>query len=164
MRLLSGPLKRRLLRRLLRLRVNAYPPYLGAGVRLESVADDFTHARVRMNLRWYNRNYVGTHFGGSLYAMVDPFPMLLVMQQLGPGYVVWDQAAAIRFVRPGRGRVTVDVPVPRDWVDGLRAAADRGEVLRPELALEVKDESGAVVATILKTLYVRRKAARDTPE
>ena len=157
MRLPSRRLKHLLFRTFLRLRVNTYPPYLGAGVRLESLAQDYTHARVRMNLRWYNRNYVGTHFGGSLYAMVDPFPMLLMMQQLGPRYVVWDQAASIRFVRPGRGRVTVDVNVPREWVGELRAAADRGEVLRPELELEVKDDSGEVVATIQKTLYIRRK-------
>ena len=36
-------------------------------------AEDYRHARVELRQRWYNRNYVGTHFGGSLFAMTDPF-------------------------------------------------------------------------------------------
>ena len=89
--------------RLLRFVLNLYPPFLGAGIRVVDIAPDFLRAAVEMPLRWYNRNFVGTHFGGSLYAMTDPFFALLVLNNLTPDYRVWDRAASITFVAPGRG-------------------------------------------------------------
>ena len=91
--------------RLLRWFLTLYPPYLGAGVRVQALSADFRHAKVRMGLGWYNRNYVGTQFGGSLYSMVDPFYMLLLMENLGRDYIVWDKAASIDFISPGKGPV-----------------------------------------------------------
>src|SRR6218665_3322789 len=66
----------------LRWRLNLYPPFLGAGVRVQRISEDFLEVDVAMRLRWFNRNYVGVHFGGSLYAMTDPFFMLMLMQCL----------------------------------------------------------------------------------
>src|SRR3954471_6769044 len=92
-------------RRLLRL-MSFYPPYLGAGIAITEVAEDLRAITVQMSLRPWTRNYMGTHFGGSLYAMCDPFFMFMVTQAVGPEYVVWDKAATIDFLKPGRGRVT----------------------------------------------------------
>ena len=78
--------------------MNAWPPFLFSGIRITALAEDYRHARVELRQRWYNRNYVGTHFGGSLFAMTDPFWMLLTMHALGRDYYVWDQAAEIRFL------------------------------------------------------------------
>lgn len=89
--------------RFLRWALNFYPPYLGAGVRVRHISADLRLVRVKMVLRWYNRNYVGTQFGGSLYSMVDPFFVLMLMENLGPDYIVWDKAANIEFVSPGGG-------------------------------------------------------------
>jgi acyl-coenzyme A thioesterase PaaI-like protein len=97
--------RRRWFRRKLFWLLNLYPPYLGAGVRVTHIAKDLRRFDVSMPLRFYNRNYVGTQFGGSLYSLCDPFYMLMVFDALGDGYVVWDKAASILFVRPGRGRV-----------------------------------------------------------
>lgn len=83
--------------RLLRFAMNLYPPFLGAGIRVRHIAGDFREVRVRMGLNRLNRNYVGTQFGGSLYAMTDPFFMLMLMENLGRDYVVWDKAANIEF-------------------------------------------------------------------
>ena len=77
-----------------------------------------------MKLRWWNRNYVGTQFGGSLYSMCDPFFMLILVEALGPRYVVWDKAATIRFRRPGRGTVHATFHIPQERIDEIRAAAD----------------------------------------
>jgi hypothetical protein len=88
--------------RKLRRRINFYPPYLGAGVRVTHIADDFRHIEVEMPLRFYNRNYFGTHFGGSLYSMCDPFYVLMLANILGPDYIVWDKAANIRFKSPAK--------------------------------------------------------------
>jgi acyl-coenzyme A thioesterase PaaI-like protein len=131
-----------------------WPPYLGAGIRARPSADLRTF-EVRMKLRWWNRNYVNTHFGGSLYSMCDPFFMLILVEALGRGYIVWDKAATIRFRRPGKGTVRATFHIPQEKVDEIRAAADRGEKVEPVFTVEVRDEQGEVVAEIEKLLYIR---------
>ncbi len=134
--------------------LSLWPPYLGAGIRVRASADLRTFD-VRMKLRLWNRNYVNTHFGGSLYSMCDPFFMLILVQALGRGYVVWDKAATIRFRRPGKGTVRATFHIPQERVEEIRAAADRGEKIEPVFTAEVLDEQGEVVAEVEKLLYVR---------
>ena len=107
----------------LRLLFNVWPPFLFAGIHVTRLADDFSHARVELRQRWYNRNYVGTHFGGSLFAMTDPFWMILVMRRLGPGYLVWDQAGEVKFEKPGRGVVVAEFDLTDAVVEEVRAEA-----------------------------------------
>jgi len=145
-------------RRLRRL-VNWYPPFLGAGIRATRVAEDMSVVDVEMKLRFWNRNYVGTHYGGSLYSMTDPFYMLMLMHRLGPGYVVWDKAATIRFRRPGRGTVRAHFEMRDDKVEEIRARADAGETVEPLFTVDVVDESGTVVAEVEKILHVKKKRA-----
>ncbi len=59
--------------RTLRWALNLWPPFLFAGIRVRAIADDFRHARAELRMRPWNRNSVGTHLGGSLFAMTDPF-------------------------------------------------------------------------------------------
>jgi len=144
--------RRRWLIRLL----NLYPPYLGAGIRVRASPDRRTF-EVRMGLRFWNRNYVGTHFGGSLYAMCDPFFMLILIEHLGRDYIVWDKAATIRFRRPGKGPVRATFHIPEERVAEIRAAADRDGKVEPMFRVDVIAENGEVVAEVDKLLYVRRK-------
>ncbi len=113
--------------RFLRHLMNWYGPYRGAGVKIRHLADDFTSATVEMPLRWYNKNYVGVHFGGSLYSMIDPFHMLLVMNQLGSDYVVWDKMATIEFVRPGTGTVTAHFEVNQEQLRDIKEKTQNGQ-------------------------------------
>ena len=143
--------------RLLRWLMNFYPPYLGAGIRVRHISDDFCRAQVRMGLRWYNRNYVGTQFGGSMYSMTDPFFVLMLLQNLGDDYVVWDKAANIEFVSPGKGRVYADFTITQQLLDEIRQRTAGGDKYLPRLHVEVRDEQGTLVARVQKTLYVRLK-------
>ena len=146
--------------RLFKLLMNLYPPYWATGIVISEVAPDFRRIVVRMKMRWYNRNYVNTHFGGSLYAMVDPFYMLMLIQLLGRDYIVWDKAAGIEFVRPGRGTVTAVFDIDRRRIaDILENTAD-GRKYLPELGVDITDEAGETVARATKTLYIRRKMKR----
>jgi acyl-coenzyme A thioesterase PaaI-like protein len=145
---------------LFRWRLNLYPPFLGAGVRVLRVSTDFREVDVAMGLYWFNRNYVGTQFGGSLYTMTDPFFMLMLMQCLGRDYIVWDQAAAIDFVRPGKGRVWARFRLAEEEIQRLRIEAESGAPLRPVYQVDVVDEAGTLVARVQKTLYVRKKKPR----
>ena len=134
-----------------------WPPFLGAGIRIESVNETLTEIVVSMTLKERNRNFVGTHFGGNLYSMCDPWYMFMLMWKLGDRYVVWDQAAEIEFTKPGKGKVTAVFTLPMDRVEEILREAESGAKLLPEFRTTINDEAGDVVANIRKVVYVRKK-------
>ena len=137
--------------------MNLWPPFLFAGIRVVELSDDYRHVKVRMRLHWWNRNYVGTHFGGSLFSMTDPFWMLLVLHHLGREHLVWDRAGEIEFVKPGRGTVHAEFHLTDEHLDELRSqAADQSKALL-WFSTDVLDSSGEVVARTRKQVYARRK-------
>ena len=144
-------------RKKLRRFVSIYPPFLGAGVRVKEISPDLRTIEVHMPLTFWNRNYVGTHFGGSLYTMCDPFFMLILLNHLGPEYIVWDKAATIRFKKPGTGTVKAVFHVPEERIAEIRAQADAQGKIEPTFQTVVTDTNGLVIAEIDKLLYVRRK-------
>ncbi len=135
-----------------------YPPFLGAGIRVRADPRDPYTMTVRMGLHWFNRNAFGTHFGGSLYAMCDPFFVLILIDVLGDGYSVWDKSACIDFLRPGRGVVSATFHIPPSEVEEIRRRADAGETVEPTFEADVVDGSGEVVARVNKVLHVRKKS------
>jgi hypothetical protein len=139
--------------------MNLWPPFVGAGIHVESIAEDFRAARVRLKLRWYNRNFFGVHFGGSLFAMTDPFFAILVMHNLSRDYLVWDKSSGIHFKAPGRGTVWADFSITQAQIDDILARTAGGEKYEPSFTVDVVDRAGNVVATIDKKLYIRRKPA-----
>lgn len=140
-------------------RIRFYFPYLGAGVRVTYVAEDFRRIDVEMPLRFWNKNYVGTHFGGSLYSMCDPFYMLMLINILGPDYIVWDKAAGIRFKRPGKGTVKARFELSEEQIQEIRRGANTLGKVEPQFQVTVTDADGNIVAEVNKLLYVRRKDA-----
>jgi acyl-coenzyme A thioesterase PaaI-like protein len=147
-------------RRLLGL-MSWWPPLLGAGIRVRRIAPDFRAVEVELVQHWWNTNYVGVHFGGSLFAMTDPFFMLMLIENLGPEYIVWDKAAAIRFRRPGHGTVRAEFRITEEQLDEIRRAADSAPKIDRHFNVEVRDETGEVVAIVQRTLHVSRKDAKQ---
>jgi len=143
--------------RLLRWALNLWPPFRGAGIRVRHIAEDWSAARVELRAGLLNRNFVGTHYGGSLFSMTDPFYALMLMHRLGNEYLVWDQAASIDFVSPGRGRVAALFSLDEKTVEEIRGQAAGGQKILPQYDIEIKDEAGALVARVRKTVYVRLK-------
>ncbi len=137
--------------------LNLWPPFLFTGIHVAAIAHDWRHARVELRMRPWNRNYVGSHFGGSLFAMTDPFWMLLVMQAMGRDYFVWDKAGEIEFVKPGRGSVVADFRITEQVLTEIRAATAGGAKHLHWFDAEVTDAKGDVVARVRKQLYVRLK-------
>lgn len=142
---------------LLRRGMNLWPPFLGAGITVEKIAKDFRYARVRLKHGMLNRNILGVHFGGSLFAMTDPFFMMMVSQNLGKDYIVWDQAAKIEFLKPGKGAVHASFELSQEQIDDIINTAESGNKVLKDFVVDVKDREGDVVARITKTLYVRKK-------
>lgn len=143
-------------RRLLRW-INWWPPFLGMGVRVRRIAEDFREVDVEMVQRFWNTNYVGVHFGGSLSAMTDPFYMLMLIENLGANYIVWDKAASIRFRRPAKGTVRAEFRLTEGQVDEVRKAAETQAKVEPVFVVEIKNREGEVVAEVERTLHVRKK-------
>lgn len=137
--------------------MNLWPPFRGAGVHVREIAPDFSRASIELRMRLLNRNYVGTHFGGSLYTMTDPFFMLMMMKRLGSDYIVWDKAGAVRYLRPGRGTVVANMEMPDASVDEARARTADGSKFEPTFHVAIKDAVGVTIAEVEKTLYIRRK-------
>jgi len=137
--------------------INLWPPLLFSGIRVSRVSEDYRELDVRLTLRFWNRNTHGSHFGGSLFAMTDPFYALMLAQILGPGYVIWDKAATIDFRAPGRGTVTAHFRLDEARIEGIRQETADGRKHFPEFAVDVVDQSGTIVASVHKTLYVRHR-------
>jgi acyl-coenzyme A thioesterase PaaI-like protein len=136
---------------------NIWPPFRGAGIRVREIAPDFRSITVELRMRLLNRNYVGTHFGGSLFAMTDPFFMIMMMKNLGPGYIVWDKAGTVRFRKPARGTVTARFHMPPERIEEARERTSGGGKHEPQFRVEILDRDGVVVADVEKTLSIRRK-------
>jgi hypothetical protein len=137
--------------------INLWPPFLGAGIRIRRLSPDWTEIDVEMKLRWWNRNYVGTHYGGSLYSMADPFFMVMLIENLGRDYIVWDKSATIRFKKPGRGTVSASFRLAEEQIREIKQGLNSQQKIERLFTVEVKDESGSVIAQIEKLLHIRRK-------
>lgn len=137
--------------------INFYGPFIGAGVKLEKMSKDFRHAKVSMKLTFYNRNYMGTQFGGSLYAMTDPWYMLMLIKNLGQDYIVWDKAASINFRKPGKGKVFAEFNLTDEHLQEIRATLVTQKKMDYVFKVEVKDTEGKLIAEVDKVLYIRKK-------
>ncbi len=143
----------------MRMLFNLWPPFRGAGIKVVRIAEDYSTLRVELRMKLLNRNYVGTHYGGSLFSMTDPFYMIMMLQRLGKGYVVWDKSATIRFRRPGKGTVHAEFQLSDEEVARVRRVVEAEGRLEPTYTIEVKNAAGEVVAEIEKTLSIKRSDA-----
>lgn len=141
---------------------NLHPTYRSTGAWVTYLAHDFRELRVKLPLSWRTRNYVGTLFGGSIYSAVDPFYMIMLIKNLGPGYLVWDKAAAIRFNRPGRGTLYARFVLSDEELSTIRSESQRVESLDRVYDIQLTDAGGMVCAVVEKTIYIRRKRT-DAP-
>ena len=137
--------------------IKYYPPLVGAGIKVARISDDCREIDVEMKLRFWNANYVGTHYGGSLYSMTDPFYMLMLIENLGREYIVWDKAATIRYRKPGRGKVSAHFRITEAQLEEIRRSVDSQDKVEPVFSVNVVDDAGEVVAEIEKTIHIKKK-------
>jgi acyl-coenzyme A thioesterase PaaI-like protein len=138
--------------------INYYGPYVGAGVKLVHMSKDFREARVEMPLTVYNKNYMGTQFGGSLYSMTDPWYMLMLIKNLGPDYIVWDKSAAINFKKPGRSKVRAEFHLTQEVIDQIKEEVEKSTKVNWPFKVLIHDEENNLIAEVDKVLYVRKKS------
>lgn len=141
----------------LKLALNIWPPYIGTGIKITDLADDYSYAKVIIKQRFYNLNYFGTHYGGNLFTMTDPFYILMIAHRLGKEYFVWDQKAIIEYVKPGKGTLTAEFCVTDEMVDEFRKKAEKGDKHLPVLETNIVNQAGETVAKLTRTIYIRKK-------
>lgn len=140
-----------------RWRLNLFPAYWCTGARITHLSDDFRDVRIELPLTWRTRNYVGTIFGGSMYAAVDPIYMVMLIENLGPDYVVWDRSARIRFLRPGRGTLHARFTLDDRELSAIREALESRRSLDRTYRVALVDREGTPRAEVEKVVHVRRK-------
>jgi acyl-coenzyme A thioesterase PaaI-like protein len=142
----------------LRRGMNLWPPLLCSGIRITQISDDYRAVDVELRQRFYNKNYVGSHFGGSLFAMTDPFWMMMVMNNLDRSYTVWDREGTITFLKPASGTVTARFRLDQECIDDIRAnTANEKDKYLPVFEVDIVNAKGIIVARVTKTLHIRRK-------
>lgn len=141
-------------------KINFYPPFLGMGIRVRDFSENSTRFAVELRERWYNRNLFGTHFGGSLYTMADPFYLFIVTLNLGHDYMVWDKSARIDFLKPAKGTILGIFEIDAGQLANMRATVDELGKGSFHFETDLTDEAGVAVARVFKEVYVRAKSAR----
>lgn len=143
-------------RHILRL-INLWPPFLFAGISVVKISQDYRQTTVKLKLRFWNKNYVGTQYGGSMFSMADPFYMIMLIENLGKEYVVWDKAATIRYLKPGRTELTAEFHLSDDDLETIRRiVAEKGKMEWVRL-VEIKDAAGERVAEVEKVISIRSR-------
>ena len=136
---------------------NFWPPFWGAGIQIDKISDDLLYAEVVLKERPWNKNLNGTHYGGSIFSMTDPFFATMLKENLGSDYIVWDKAASIRFKKPGKGTLRAIYQMTLEQIEEVKAIADTQDKAEPEFIALVKDQFGDVIAEVDKVVYVKRR-------
>lgn len=143
--------------RVLRTLINIYPPFLGSGIKVKKITDDYREIVVEMKLKFYNKNYVKTHFGGSLFAMCDPFYMLMLINILGKDYIVWDKSACIEFIKPGTGSVSAIFRLSQEQINEIIEKCSMQGKCMPEYVVDILNENNDIVAKVRKVIYIKKR-------
>jgi acyl-coenzyme A thioesterase PaaI-like protein len=136
---------------------NLWPPFLFSGIKIKKIAKDYREAYVKLKLRFWNCNYVGTTYGGAMFSMADPFYMLMLIKNLGPEYTVWDKAARIRYLKPGRTDLTAHFKITEEDLNSIRSLVEEQGKIEWTRTVEIKDKSGEVVAEVEKVISIKKK-------
>lgn len=138
--------------------LNFWPPLLFAGIKVTHIPDDFRAVTVELRQRWYNKNVVGVHFGGSIFAMTDPFFMFMIMNNLSKEYTVWDKAGSIDFIKPGTGTLKAEFALTQDMLDDIKSnTIEQDSKYTPTYGVDVMNEAGNIVAHVKKTMHIRKR-------
>jgi len=137
--------------------LNLWPPFWGSGIRVLNISEDWSYAKVRLRKHWYNRNYVNTHYGGSLFSMTDPFYMLLFLHKMGRDYLVWDKKAEIKFIKPGRKDVFAEFKISEQDLEKVKQQLQHQDKVEPVFEIDIIDSDGILIAKVWKTIHISKK-------
>lgn len=139
-----------------RFKFNLFPAYRGSGGRIAYISDDYHEIHVKLPLNWRTKNYVGTIFGGSMFAATDPILMVMLIKILGSNYLVWDKSTNIRFKRPGKTTLFAKFLITPEEISEIKIQLEATKSINKVYKIELKDNKDKVHAIIEKTLYLSK--------
>ena len=141
---------------------NFWPPFFGAGITVHHVSKDMLFAKMRLKRRPWNKNLVGTQFGGSIYAMTDPIYMAMLVNSLGKAYIVWDKASTIRFRKSGRTDLWADFQLSISDIEDIKSCLQATDKIDWERDVLVKNVDGETVAEVHKVIHISNKNTKPS--
>ena len=136
---------------------NFFPAYRGTGGRVVAISHDFKKVKIKLPLNWRSRNYVKTIYGGSIYGAVDPMYMLMLIKILGNDYIVWDKAATIRFIKPGRSTLFATFEIENEEIESIKKQLETERAIDRCYTVDLVNEEGVIHASVDKIIYLRKK-------
>ncbi len=138
--------------------MNWYPMFFGTGGKILFWSSNSREVHLRLRRSIWTYNYVGTIFGGSMFAASDPFYILMLLLVLGKSYVVWDKAGIIRFRKPARQTLYTRYLLTDDDIGNIQQdVAANGQTERT-FRLQWLDANGVIHAEIERRCYIADKA------
>ena len=137
---------------------NYSPMYRRSTGKVIYTSEDLLTVKVKIPINYKNRNYMGSIFGGSMFASVDPIPMVQLIQLLGEEYVVWDKSAQIRFKRPAREDLYAKIEYSIPELDTIKKTVATENEFEITKTTKLTNKSETIVfCEIDKVLYIASK-------
>lgn len=137
--------------------MNWYPMYFGTGGKILFWSGDNAEVHLRLKLNVWTYNYVGTIFGGSMFAACDPFYMVMLLRTLGRDYVVWDKSASIRFRKPARKPLYTVLKLTPEVIDEIKKKTLEHGHCTQLFVIQWLDAAGALHAEVERHCYIAGK-------
>ena len=136
---------------------NISPMYRRTTGKITFVSADLLQIDIKIPLSIKNKNYVGSIFGGSLYAATDPIFMIQLLHILGNNYVVWDKASTVRYKRPAFSDAFVTFRFTLEEIAQIKKDVETKKELEIIKELNITDTNGLVFTELTKTIYIAKK-------
>lgn len=136
---------------------NLFPSYRRSGGRVCFISDNWKEVHIKLRYSWKTRNYVGSVFGGSIYAALDPIYMVQLICILGKNYVVWDKDATVKFIKPIKKTVYARFLISEELLLEIRETIEKEQKGNFVLQTQFEDAEGTVYALVEKTIYIADK-------
>lgn len=140
-----------------RFKFNLFPAYRRSGGRIAYISDDYHEIHVKLPLNWATKNYVGTIFGGSMFAAVDPIYMVMLIKILGKDYIIWDKSANIKFKRPGKETLFAKFLITPKEISDIKIQLETAKSIDKLFTIVLKNKAGKVHCIVEKTIYISKK-------
>lgn len=138
---------------------NVSPMYRRSTARITSVSKDLLEVKIKLPISYKNRNYMNTIFGGSMFAAVDPIPMVQLINLIGDDYVVWDKSAEIYFKRPAKENLYATFQYTLAELEEIKQKVDaQKEIEIIKTTFLTNREENVVYCEVHKNIYIASKA------
>lgn len=149
--------------KMLKIGVNLFPVFRRMGGRVTYISGDLKEVRMKLPLNLFSRNYVGTIYGGCMFGAADGMYMVMLINLLGPEYIVWDKSGSIQFRKPGRTTLYARFIITDDRLNEIRSELDINESILKDFTVEYRDKEEVLHAVVTKTIYFRKKEKSKQP-